>query len=173
MSDWELVADTAHDGIHPQDVFRGEHDRIVGCVLAGQRDALPVVFCERVAGDLTVANAETGTIHDFRDAEIETPLPMKMSLSRYYCTGDVRQIEATLTSSAENATHAKLEVTGEPNGRLLAVEELSLTSEQTDHVVSFDIAQWEPLSPRKTRPPWGATMYVVLDLEAKAAILPG
>lgn len=92
---------------------------------------------------LTVANAKTGEIYDFRKAGWEQSPPLiEMSLDRYYYALDVQQVQVNFTRKIKNGDSLKVEVGKNPDEKPVVSRQIFLVPGKDDYNVSFDITDW-------------------------------
>jgi len=96
---------------------------------------------------LTISDPESKELFESTEAlfRVESPFfsYFSMSMDRYYTPG-IREIQLILTTNSERGVRFEVAIRKAMSGPVLAAAQVPLTAIHKDHVVSFDIADWNP-----------------------------
>ena len=96
---------------------------------------------EVVNTTLEISNADTGTVYESRKADIVTPLPMDVSLSRYYYRPEDAEAKITLTHSLDKAGGFEVEVHGSDQVEPLIAKKIACQPGKRDYAMSVDLTK--------------------------------
>ncbi len=113
--------------------------------IAGQKPSWTprTAIRDLVKATLEISNTETKAVYESREGNIESPLDMDVSLSRFYYTPETAEAQITLTQRSSHADRFEVELRGSLRQGPLWSRTIPCRHGKPDYAMSLDLTKFE------------------------------